>query len=284
MKKTIKEILTQGKGILRDSKIETWALDSEILLCHVLNLSRVQLFTHSEDEVLKEDEIKYKELICKRAKRVPIQYLINKQEFMSLPFYVNKNVLIPRRDTENLVELVLEILDKEKKYDILDMCTGSGCIGISIAYFLPKSRVIASDISKDSLKVAKYNAKINGVDDRIEFVNSDLFKNISIKDKLDMIISNPPYIPTKDIDNLMEEVKKYEPIKALDGGEDGLDFYRIITRESIEYLKPKGILMFEIGYNQGKMVSNILKSHGFINVNIKKDLAGFDRIVFGIKG
>lgn len=285
MNKTIEQLLVEGKRLLKDAHIETWALDAEVLLSHILSFSRVQLFTNSKDKLLEEQEIKFKEYIYKRLQGMPIQYLTNEQEFMSLPLYVDESVLIPRQDTEILVETALNLINKEKETRILDLCTGSGCIGISMAYYAPYSNIIGIDISDSALKVAEYNAKINGVNDRISFVKSNLFNEVpnSLKGKLDMIISNPPYIPTKDIKMLMKEVREHEPSIALDGGQDGLDFYKLIIKDGKEYLKSGAILIFEIGYNQGKIVSQVLKSSGFKEVEIKKDLAGLDRVVFGIK-
>lgn len=285
MNKTIEQLLVEGKRLLKDAHIETWALDAEVLLSHILSFSRVQLFTNSKDKLLEEQEIKFKEFIYKRLQGMPIQYLTNEQEFMSLPLYVDKSVLIPRQDTEILVETALNLINKEKETRILDLCTGSGCIGISMAYYAPYSNIIGIDISDSALKVAEYNAKINGVNDRISFVKSNLFNEVpnSLKGKLDMIISNPPYIPTKDIKMLMKEVREHEPSIALDGGQDGLDFYKLIIKDGKGYLKSGAILIFEIGYNQGKIVSQVLKSSGFKEVEIKKDLAGLDRVVFGIK-
>ncbi|KAE9636301.1 MAG: release factor glutamine methyltransferase [Epulopiscium sp.] len=285
MKKTIEKVLAEGKALLKDAHIRTWALDGEILLSHVLSFSRVQLFTHSKDEISEEQEKVYKDLIYRRLKGTPTQYLTNEQEFMSLPFYVNNHVLIPRQDTEILVETALELIDRKKEFQVLDVCTGSGCIGISIAYYAPLSRVIGIDISEPALNVAEHNAKLNQVNDRVHFIKSNLFKGVpeDLKGTIDMIVSNPPYIPTDEIKGLMKEVSEYEPTIALDGGKDGLDFYRFIVKDGKEYLKSGGILLFEIGYNQGDEVAWLLKSHGFNSVEIKKDLAGLNRVVFGIK-
>lgn len=285
MNKSIEKVLSEGKNKLKGEGINTWALDAEVLLSHILSFSRIQLLTHSKDLILKEQEEQYKELIYKRIQGVPTQYLTHEQEFMSLPFYVNDSVLIPRQDTEILVETALDFIDKEKQTQILDICTGSGCVGISIAYYARNSKVVAVDISGAALKVAERNAKVNNVEDRISFINSNLFEKIpeSLLGKFDMITSNPPYIPRSEIKKLMKEVRDYEPSIALDGGEDGLDFYHLIIKSGKEYLKSKGIMLFEIGYDQGKMVSDILKSYGFIDIEIKKDLAGLDRVVFGIK-
>lgn len=285
MKRTIESVLAEGKSLLKDAYIRTWALDGEILLSHVLSFSRVQLFIHSKDEISEEQEKAYKELIYKRLEGVPTQYLTNEQEFMSLPFYVDSSVLIPRQDTEILVETALDFIDKEKEFQVLDVCTGSGCIGISIAYYAPLSQVIGIDISEDALKVAEHNAKLNKVNNRIHFIKSNLFEEVpeDLKGNIDMIVSNPPYIPTEEIKELMKEVSTYEPTIALDGGRDGLDFYRLIVKDGKEYLKSGGILIFEIGYNQGDEVVHLLKSQNFTEIEIKKDLAGLNRVVFGIK-
>lgn len=284
MKKTVEKLLNEGKKILKDKDIETWALDSEVLLSYVLCLSRVQLITHSKVEVEKDAQRKYLEFINMRKRGVPVQYLTNMQEFMSLPFYVDDNVLIPRNDTEVLVENALHLINDRKDSIILDMCTGSGCIAISMAHYSPESKIFAVDLSVSALKVAKYNTELNKVQDKIFFIESNLFEKVprSLKGKFDMIISNPPYIPTKDILELMSEVKDYEPIMALDGGDDGLNFYRIIIENSKNYLKNKGILIFEIGYNQGKSVAKLFRKYGFSNITIKKDLAQLDRVIYGV--
>ncbi|HOA79597.1 MAG TPA: peptide chain release factor N(5)-glutamine methyltransferase [Defluviitaleaceae bacterium] len=282
MKKNIEELLKEAKRKLKDKGIKSWALDSEVLLSHILSFSRVQLYTHSKKELEEDIQEKYNNLISKRIKGVPVQYLTNTKEFMSLSFYVDKSVLIPRNDTEILVENALELIDKKDSI-ILDMCTGSGCIAVSIAYYRPETKVFALDLSASALKVAQYNAKLNEVENRVFFMQSNLFEKLEedFLGKFDMIISNPPYIPTEDIAKLEVEVKDYEPLIALDGGKDGLDFYRIITEKSKAYLKDKGTLIFEIGYNQGEAVGELLRNNGFSNINIKKDLAGLDRVVFG---
>ena len=212
-----------------------------------------------------------------------MQYVINKQDFMGFEFYVDKNVLIPQPDTENLVEEVILLSDKIRKNEkielrILDLCTGSGAIAISISKLIKKSLVYASDISKEALKIAEENSSRNAAN--VLFFESDLFDKISKLYKFDIIVSNPPYIEKNVIKTLSEEVQS-EPILALDGGEDGLDFYRKIAEEAKEYLNSNGYLAFEIGYNQKESVENILKENGYQNIYSRKDLSGNDRIVVG---
>jgi len=209
---------------------------------------------------------------------MPIQYITNNQEFMKLNFYVDKNVLIPQPDTEILVEEVIEISKKINSKKILDLCTGSGAIGVSLAKYLPNCEITAVDISKKALQIAKKNAIINEVEKQITFISSDLFSNLESQ-KFDIIVSNPPYIKRNDIENLEEQVKK-EPLIALDGGEDGLDFYKKIIKEAHKYLVSEGYLCLEIGYNQkDEVIKLIEKEETFKNIYSKKDLYGIDRII-----
>lgn len=220
----------------------------------------------------------YFALTRQRCGRMPLQYLTGEQEFMGLPFCVNEHVLIPRQDTEVLVEEAIRVIQKEMpEAAVLDLCTGSGCIGISIQSFCSNTQVTAADISEDALKVAQKNAKENQVP--VKFVHSDLFKEIS--GSYDMIVSNPPYIPSKVIETLMPEVRDHEPIKALDGKEDGLYFYLQGYRESVAYLKPGGYLLYEIGHDQGEAVSSYMRENGFDEIEVIRDLAGLDRVVRG---
>mgnify|MGYP000249109924 CR=1 FL=1 len=226
----------------------------------------------SLDDLLKEYELAIK----KRAEHIPLQYIVGETEFMGLKFKVNSNVLIPRQDTETLVEEALKTVKPGMK--VLDMCTGSGCIIISILHNVEGVKGYAVDISKQAVNVAKENAKLNEVP--VLFERSDLFEMVT--EKFDVIVSNPPYIPTDVIPQLMPEVQVFEPIEALDGKEDGLYFYRKIVEQSKDYLNCGGSLMFEIGYDQGKDVSKMMTDAGFSNVCVKKDLAGNDRVATGM--
>ena len=203
---------------------------------------------------------------------------------MGLDFYVQEGVLIPRPDTEPLVEEIIELCKSKENLSILDIGTGSGAITISLAKYLKTSKVKSFDISDIALEIGKKNAISNEVDDRVEFIKSDLFSSIENKNiKFDVIVSNPPYIPKKDIETLHTQVKDYEPYTALEGGEDGLDFYRSITEQSRMYLKENGILAYEVGHDQAEDVSEIMKKNGYTKIYTKKDLQGIDRVVIGYK-
>ena len=215
--------------------------------------------------------------VDKRTEHVPLQYITGEQGFMGLTFNVNTNVLIPRQDTETLVEAALKIIRPE--YRVLDMCTGSGCIIISIKYNVPEVVATGSDISKQALLVAKDNAKKYGMN--IDFITGNLFDNIS--GDFDVIVSNPPYIPTTDILTLMPEVRDFEPIGALDGGADGLEIYRQLIAGAKDHLREGGALLLEIGYDQAADVTSLMRENGFVAVEVIKDLSGHDRVVTGIR-
>lgn len=279
----IKDILTKANSILKENGIEDSNLKVRILLSDLLGKNKEYLMIHDDEEI--EDGLSdiFFEKIERLKGHEPLQYVINKQEFMGFEFYVDKNVLIPQPDTENLVEeiiLLTELLRKNEKAElrILDMCTGSGAIAISISKLIRNCLVYASDISQEALKIAEENSSRNQAN--VLFFESDLFEKISELYKFDIIVSNPPYIESNTINTLSEEVKK-EPILALDGGEDGLDFYREIVKKAKKYLNPNGYLAFEIGYNQREDVEKILAENGYKNVYSRKDLAGNDRIVVG---
>jgi len=278
----IKEVLLQGITILKENNIEDANLKARILLADILDKSKEYLLIHNEDEI--EDGIA--NLFFNKIERLknyePIQYIINKQEFMGFEFYVDKNVLIPQPDTENLVEEVIhisEFMKQEKnKLRILDMCTGSGAIAISLSKLIENTLVYASDISIEAIKIAEENASKHQAN--VMFFQSDLFRKISELYKFDIIVSNPPYIEKNIIKTLPKEVQN-EPIVALDGGIDGLDFYRKIAEEAKMYLNQDGYLAFEIGFNQKNAVENILEENGYNNIYSRKDLSGNDRIVVG---
>lgn len=273
---TYKETIDLGIRILELAGIEEAENDAWLLLSKECKMDRTAYYMHMKDEILPEQLNEYKGLIKKRAERVPLQYITGEQEFMGLTFHVNSNVLIPRQDTETLVEEAIKLV--EPGMSILDMCTGSGCIIISILKKCSGIQGTGSDISKQALNVAKENAKLNNV--AVDFERSDMFENLS--DKYDMIVSNPPYIRSDVVPTLMPEVCEFEPLDALDGHEDGLYFYRKIIKECKSFLKENGKILFEIGNDQGQAVSDMLTYAGFRNVRVIKDLAHNDRVVVGM--
>ena len=274
---TIKQALTKGTIMLKSNQIESPKLKARLLLQYVLNKKREQLIIYDNEQITVAQEKAYIQNIEKLIKGIPLQHITNSQEFMKMNFFVNSDVLIPRPDTEILVEEVIKIGKEKRNPSILDLCTGSGAIAVSIAKYLPNAKVYASDISKKALEVAKTNAKNNEVQEKIEFINSDLFEKI--EGKFDIIVSNPPYIRTEVIKTLEEEVQR-EPILALDGGKDGLDFYRKIVEEAYSHLKFDSYLCFEIGYDQKEEVTEIVKkAKVYADTYCKKDLYGNDRII-----
>lgn len=269
------------KAGIDDFEYETWAL-----MEWKLGVDRAEYFMEPQKEVSLEQYTSLCQAAGKREKRVPLQYLMGYCEFMGYSFAVDERVLIPRQDTECLVELagkyiqaecVKRRFSQEDSVRVLDLCTGSGCIGISIKLLCPEAEVTLADISGDALAVAEHNAGTLGAD--VALVQGDLFNHI--EGKFDYILSNPPYIPTKVIDNLMPEVRMHEPRLALDGTEDGLYFYKKIVKESVIYLSSGGRLMFEIGAEQGEALADILSKCGFTEIKIEKDLAGLNRIALG---
>lgn len=273
---TIKETLTKGMIMLKNSNVESPKLKARLLLQFILKKSRQYLIVYDNQEIGKQQQWEYFVNIEKLTKGVPLQHITHSQEFMKMDFYVDENVLIPRPDTEILVEEVIKIAQKIEKPKILDLCTGSGAIAISIAKNVPNAEVYAIDVSGNALEVAKQNA--HRLEANVKFIKSNLFKNLS-KMKFDIIVSNPPYIKKDDIKFLSDEVQK-EPGIALDGGYDGLDFYRKIAKQGIEYLKFGSYLCFEIGFDQKDDVMEIIeKEKHYKNTYCKKDLYGNDRII-----
>lgn len=273
----IEELLKQGKTKLIKNNIEDASLISRVLLQSILNIDRNEIIKRQLDEVEKGYEEKYKVAIEDILNGKPLQYITNIQEFMRLDFYVDENVLIPQPDTEILVEEVIKIAQKENKEKILDICTGSGCIGISLAYYLKKSNITMSDISEKAIEIAKKNAQANKLIDRTTFIVSNMFENI--KEKFDIIVSNPPYIETDIISTLSKQVQN-EPLMALDGGKDGLIFYRKLINKAPNLLNDNGYLCMEIGYNQKEKVIELAKERKcFKNIKSIKDLSGNDRVI-----
>lgn len=286
--KTLEAVLKEGMEILKASGNEEAGLDAWLLFEYVFEMNRAHFFAHG-DAMAEEEKIKtYLELCDKRATHIPLQHLTHQAFFMGYEFFVNEHVLIPRQDTETLVEEAEKYLKEIDNPEILDMCTGSGCILLSILADVEGAKGVGADISVQALAVAQKNAENLEVASRAAFVESNLFSNefFMKKDgktpgKYDMLISNPPYIRTAEIEELAEEVRLHDPRQALDGFEDGLYFYREITKNAAFYLKRGGWLFYEIGYDQGKEVSSLLKAAGFEKVQVLQDLAGLDRVVLG---
>lgn len=274
---TYQELLAEGCSILKEAGIPDADVDSFLLLEYVTGMNRGQYFLKSRDLVKEEEAERYYDLLRKRSTHIPLQYITGEQEFMGLSFYVNEHVLVPRQDTECLVELVMDYV-KDKR--VLDMCTGSGCIAISLMLLGRPLECHAVDISREALKVARHNRERNHAD--VTLLESNLFEQVT--EKYDVIVSNPPYIPPKVIAGLSEEVREHEPRLALDGGEDGLDFYRRITRDGKAHLSEGGYLFYEIGCEQAADVMEIMQKEGFCEVKCQKDYAGNDRVVYGKLG
>lgn len=269
--------LIYGRKTLEEANIIDAQVDAWELLEFTCGCDKSYYYLHRDEELSKEQERQYRERIEKRASHVPVQYITQKAYFMGLEFYVNEHVLIPRFDTEVLVE---EVLKRTKDGAcVLDMCTGSGCILLSILHEKKNCMGVGADISEKALKVAKKNAEDLGI--LVSFVHTDLFEHIT--GKYDIIVSNPPYIQTDVINTLDIEVKDHEPVLALDGMADGLYFYRKIVTQSPAFLNDGGYLCFEIGYDQGRAVSLLMKEAGFDEVTVIKDLSGLDRVVIGGK-
>ena len=284
---TLYDLLNEGSAALLQAGDSDGENDAKLLLFEAFHLDLVHFLMDrlrplsEQDEQVQEQIRTYRSMITKRASRIPLQQILGNQEFMGLDFFVNEHVLIPRQDTETLVELVLqEQQSTEKK--LLDLCTGSGCIAISLAVKGGYETVTATDLSEEALKVAERNAKAHQKE--IIFRQGDLFTALpqSEAGTFDIITSNPPYIPTAVIATLEPEVREHEPMMALDGTEDGLKFYRQIAKKAGTWLKPGGVIYLEIGYDQGEAVSGLLREAGFDKVRVVKDLPGKDRVVCGI--
>ena len=302
MTTTLGDILNTGISRLQEAGIADAKRDAETLLLYLTDGDSTFLFLNKNkpaDELL---ERTYYSAVSTRASGVPVQYIILSQEFMGLDFYVDSSVLIPRQDTETLVELAIDEAkhicaekyagdsaesSSDDAFSILDMCCGSGAIAVSMAYNIPQAKVTACDLSDGALKVTRKNAELNGVIDNITIMKTDMFSvyiegtKIPMQERFDMILSNPPYIATEVINTLQTEVKDHEPMMALDGGDDGLVFYRILAEEAPQRLKENGVLIMEIGHDQGKSVPELLEKTGkFTDIQVIKDLPGLDRVVF----
>ncbi|ACL77662.1 peptide chain release factor N(5)-glutamine methyltransferase [Ruminiclostridium cellulolyticum] len=279
----INECMHYAKDILKNANIEAPVHEAGVMLCKVLKCGRTYLYSHGDRELSIDEKAVLDHMLVQRTGNIPLQYIVGDTEFMSLRFLVTPAVLIPRQDTELLVEKTIDLLNQGKtgtNKKVLDMCTGSGCIAVSIAYFCPECSIVACDVSQKALDVAKANSELNGVQNRVELCCGDLFDAIKGGQKFDIIVSNPPYIETDIIAGLQKEVRSYEPGLALDGGADGLVFYRRIISSAPERLNRNGWLAFEIGYNQGEKVSALMKE-SFVDIQIFKDYGGNDRVVIG---
>ena len=290
---TLGQLYESGRKKLEESGVPDAALDARLLLLEAFDLNFASFLTGRDRPIFKqaiggEEEIyrlkqaaeRYEQTILARAQRIPLQHLTGSQCFMGLEFKVNEWVLIPRQDTETLVERVLEE-NRDKNSAILDVCTGSGCIAISLAKLGEYRSVTALDISKEALKVAEANREtiLGEEKERLRLIKSDMFEGLEAEAQFDVIVSNPPYISSEVIEGLEPEVRDHEPRLALDGEEDGLKFYRILAEQSMVHLKPGGRVYMEIGFDQGKDVSELFEKAGFEGLKVIKDMAGLDRVV-----
>ena len=280
---THRELLLEGRKTLEEAGIADSTTDAWLLMEYITGMTRASYFMRENEEMSREQAEKYREMIRRRAQHIPLQHITHEAWFYGLKFYVDEHVLTPRQDTEVLVEEVLLEAGKmqagSSRSRILDMCTGSGCILLALLSVLKEAEGVGADLSEEALAVAAKNSRELGIP--AVWKKSDLFADIS--GTYDIIVSNPPYIESHVVDSLMEEVRDHEPRMALDGTADGLYFYRRISGEAGEYLKPGGILAFEIGYNQGGPVRLMLRDAGYTEIRVVKDLAGLDRVVLGRK-
>lgn len=280
--KTIEELLNIGTKTLLEAGIDTARLDSQLLLGKIIKKDKLYLMINNKERVNNEDKEEFLKLIDKRKDKMPVRYILGECDFMGLDFYVEEGVLIPRSDTEVLVERVLDEIKEDESLEVCDLCSGSGAIGIALAYYRKNIKVDAIDYYNIPEKITKKNIKRHNLQDRVTFIRSDLLKVPREQGKrYDILVSNPPYIKEEEINNLMSDVKDYEPHTALSGGDDGLLFYRRIVDECNEVLKKGSLLAFEIGYDQGESVSALMKENKYTNIEVIKDLAGLDRVVIG---
>ncbi len=279
----IKDIINYGVAMIKNT--ESPSLETQMMIAKVIEKDRLYIMLNLEEDI---DESKVeiiKTMIDKRKSSYPLQYILGEREFWGMDFKVSEGVLIPRQDTEILIEETLKKLKDNKHKSNLkgfEIGVGSGIISITLLKEIETLTMIGVDINDKAIELTKANALKHEVSDRLCILNSNLFEKINKENQFDFIISNPPYIETKVIDSLQEDIKQHEPKLALDGGEDGLDFYRAIIEQSKSYISPEGFIAFEIGYNQAEAVKKIFVGNGYPNVTIAKDLAGFDRVVIGM--
>ncbi|MCL2674127.1 MAG: peptide chain release factor N(5)-glutamine methyltransferase [Defluviitaleaceae bacterium] len=282
---SLDEAIRQGANILQNAGIETAWLDAQLLAAFVLGQDRLYVLTNPQLGLTPEQGHEFFALIERRKKFEPVAYIVKECEFMGLRFAVNEHVLIPRPDTEILVEAAIAKIRECGIRRVLEIGTGSGCIAVSLAVNCPDVHVITVDVSPKALNVARRNAEVNKVSERISFAEGDVFADVceelAVTEKFGMIISNPPYISAGEMAQLEPNVKNFEPHTALFGGDDGLDFYREISRRAPSLLEPSGVIMFEIGCDQAMPVHNILSEHGLADITTMRDLADKDRVVYG---
>lgn len=281
---TIGNLLKEGASILKEAGSPSAYLDAQILLCHIAGLSKVDIIRDRDKSLGEDISERFFQLIEERKMGKPIQYITGHQEFMGLDFYVHENVLIPRPDTEILVEKVLQLLKNKENLEIADVCTGTGAIAVSLAYYIPDSFVYASDISHHAVECCRRNIEKHGLESRMKLLQGDLLEPLfeeGLEGRLDALVSNPPYISKNDMETLPLSVRGFEPHLALYGGGEGLDFYIKILKDAARLLKKGGLLAFEIGYDQGPALTKLIEDKGnYKNIRIEKDLAGLDRVVY----
>ncbi len=281
---TVRRILDWTTAHLTKHGSDSPRLDAEVLLAFARNCERIRLYTNYEDEVTEPQRALMRELVQRRTKSEPVAYLVGNREFFGLDFYVDRNVLVPRPDTETLVMELVEAAQQVPSPSILDLCTGSGCIAVSAAAHCPHASFLATDISEAALAIAQKNADTNGMQAKIQFRQSDCFAEIPANSAFDIIVSNPPYIPEAEIELLEADVRQHEPRLALAGGADGLDYYRRIIQEADSYLKDDGLLMLEFSPEQEASLKALLEASGkYTDVRVKADLAGRARVIISKK-
>lgn len=279
---TVLELLNLTANFFEQKGIDSARLNAELLLAEILKCKRLDLYL-TFDKPVKDDEVNlYREFVKRRGNREPLQYILGHVEFYGLTFSVDKNVLIPRQETEILIETILKQTDKEANLNILDIGTGSGIIAVSLAHYLPKVKIIAVDKSPSALIVAKKNAEAHGVEQRITFLEADVLSStLQLDEKLDIIVSNPPYVSQKEFASLQKEIVAYEPDYAVTDFSDGLTFYRRIIESSPKYLNENGKIFFEVGEGQSEQVKSLFETHKFSSVQIWKDYSNINRVVKG---
>ena len=280
---TVLESINLSSEYLKNKGIESPRINAELLLAHILSCKRLNLYLSFEKPLTEEELQKYRELLRRRSKFEPLQYIIGKVEFYGIDFKVNPSVLIPRQETEILIETIIGQYDKHDTLRILDIGTGSGNIAISLAKNLDNSVITALDISEEALKTANENALLNSVNDRTEFIRFDFLKEEFKRNEFDVVVSNPPYIAIEEFETLRPELKEYEPKVALTDYNSGFLFYEIISNKSNHLLKPGGKLFFEVGKGQSSKVTEIMTKNNFQNINVTKDYLNIERVISGEK-